>query len=203
MKHDTSNFKTVRGQRFLQLLNEESTFVELERNIIRGFPETEKRQFATDSIHTAQIGIVPYQQSGQLLVKAVMNSDGKAYDTYILFTQAEFPQQNDEEEGEEEEEQQQQQGNPVDFRGADNNDYQVYPISLSQVNVKVRCNCLDFYYRFSTWNYNDGSLFGDKPPSYTRKTNTHPPVNPMHVPGVCKHVLKMVEEISNTGIITR
>lgn len=193
MEHDTKQFQLIRGQRFVQVLSEESTYVDLERNIIRGFPEAEKRQFATDPVHTSQLEIVPYRKSGQLLTKAVMNSDGKAYDTHILFTEADFPQDEEEE----------QEGDVIRFRGADGNEYTVHAIPLPRVNVKVRCNCLDFYYRFSTWNHNDGSLFGKKPPSYTRKTKTHPPVNPMQVPGMCKHIISMMEAINEAGLVSR
>lgn len=61
-------------------------------------------------------------------------------------------------------------------------------------DVKVRCTCEDFRWRFAAYNYSDNSLQGDPPDAYVKKTN-RPPVNPNNTPGVCKHLIKLKEEL--------
>ena len=87
------------------------------------------------------------------------------------------------------------------FRGADNNEYHIQPIPLNGSNVRVRCNCLDFYYRFAAWNAGDNSLQGRPAPPYNPK-GERPPVNPTRVPGVCKHVIKVVDRLKQGRIVT-
>ena len=64
--------------------------------------------------------------------------------------------------------------------------------------VKVRCSCPDFTWRFGPYNYEHRALLGKKYPLYTKKTN-RPPVNPDHIPGLCKHLMSVVQSISAIG----
>jgi len=61
-------------------------------------------------------------------------------------------------------------------------------------DVKVRCTCEDFRWRFAKYNYNDQSLQGDPPEAYAKKTD-RPSVNPHNTPGVCKHLIKLKKEL--------
>lgn len=63
---------------------------------------------------------------------------------------------------------------------------------LEATDVKVVCNCLDFYWRFAMWNFNDGSLLGPKPKPYVKKTN-RAPNNPSKTPGICKHIISTID----------
>ena len=82
----------------------------------------------------------------------------------------------------------------VTIVGSDSRQYYLNKIPLNQVDVKVKCSCLDFYWRFSSFNHKDDSLIGDPPPPYVKRSN-RPPVNPAKVPGVCKHVIKLTTQL--------
>ena len=55
----------------------------------------------------------------------------------------------------------------------------------------VRCSCSDFQFRWAWSNKKHKALFGSVPKKYKRKTTTRPPVNPDHIPGICKHVFQL------------
>lgn len=59
---------------------------------------------------------------------------------------------------------------------------------LEERDVKVSCNCKDFYWRFAYWNAENDTLLGPRPRPYTKLTN-RPPVNPTKTPGICKHII--------------
>lgn len=181
-------FKLVRGQRVLQALEEEVSYTDLEQNTKRFVPPSEKRQHATGPVQISKMQFVPYTGSNTLLVKADVNSNGHHYTSMMMFEgDVEFHEQD--------------QPNNVTFRAADNQQYSITPISLQDHNVKVRCDCLDFRWRFSIWNAEKEGLYGDPPGLYMKKTD-RPSVNPRRVPGLCKHLLKMAQELRRTKIVS-
>jgi hypothetical protein len=185
-KPEQGSYKLLRGQRILNQLNEESSFNGLYREIERGFPDTRARQHATGEVAVANIKYVPAQ--GKLQVDATTRSNMHEYKSSIMFLTVQYEPQGGE--------------NITTFVGPGNAEYHIQPIDLSMSSVKVRCNCLDFFYRFATWNANDSSLLGSKPPLYQRVPgSTRPPVNPARVPGVCKHVIKTVDMLRRSGIV--
>lgn len=188
---DKPKYKIIRGARILQVLDklEEATLIDLEREIERGFPNTTKRQHATDPVQIPQMKLVASPVSTDLIVKAVASSEGKKYDPIIHFLQVEYEDTDT--------------PNNVTFTAVDGDTYNIAPIKLSTCNVKVRCTCLDFYYRFAVWNDNADSLYGKPPPPYQRKTETRPPANPLQVPGLCKHVIKTTQALLDSGIVVR
>jgi len=166
----------------------EASVRDLETNIQRGFPNTTKRQYAVGPVQIPIVKLTPYVPSKSLFIEAQANSNGRRYSPEILFDSVDY-------------EQEETQTN-VTFTGSDNNEYnmtQAVPLTGNQ--VKVRCNCLDFHYRFALQNARDGSLYGPPPPNYQRKTETRPPVNPMKVPGMCKHLLKLVDELQKSKMV--
>lgn len=181
--------KLVRGARILQAINyiEEMTLVDLEKSIVTGFPATTKRQHATDPVQIVQLKLNPYTHTTDLLAEAVANSGGRKYDTKVLFLDVTYEDEDT--------------NNNITFVATDGDNYHIVPISLSTCNVKVRCNCLDFYYRFANWNGRDEALYGNPPPPYRRKTQNRPPVNPDQVPGLCKHVIKTVQSLREAGLV--
>ena len=179
------NFQVIRGQRILNLLNE-TTYAELERNTMTSFPNTKGRQFAVNPIQIVNLELIPHDQSGGLEAKGIANSTGKQYQPQMLFTEVEFQEEDTPEN--------------ITFEGPDGSEFHILPISLSNNNVKVRCTCLDFRWRFAIWNDKDGSLYGPGPGVY-QKTTDRPPVNPRQVPGLCKHLLKLAIELKNSNIV--
>lgn len=185
-KSEQGTYKLLRGQRLLNQLNEESSYNGLYREIERGFPETRARQHATGEVAITNIKYVPAQ--GRLQVNGAARSNMHAYTPSIMFLTVQYePQATDQ---------------TTTFVGPGNAEYHIQPIDLSMSSVKVRCNCLDFFYRFASWNANDSSLLGRKPPMYQRVPGSvRPPVNPARVPGVCKHAIKMVDTLRRSGIV--
>jgi len=80
------------------------------------------------------------------------------------------------------------------FKGSDNAEYFIKRVQPS-TNVKVNCSCLDFHYRFSVWDDKFKALDGQPPPPYIRKTQNRPEVNPMKTPGLCKHIIKIMNDL--------
>jgi len=180
--------RLVRGARILAQLNEDSTANDLENNIQRGFPDTKKRQHATGDVTIQNVQYIPYVGTKFLHVKSTANStSGKQYQQVIQFVRVNFePEDTD--------------ANAT-FTGTNGEGYHVTPIELAGNNVKVRCNCLDFHWRFAAYDYNDNSLVGKPPPPYVRKTTNRPPANPLAVPGLCKHLLKLVRHLEGVGLV--
>lgn len=55
--------------------------------------------------------------------------------------------------------------------------------------VRVRCGCKDFRFRFSWEDKDNKCLYGGRPKKYVKKAGSNrQPVNPMHYPGMCKHI---------------
>lgn len=178
--------KLVRGARLLQWL-EEAPYSDLERGTMNFTPPTKKRQNATGPIQIQKMMIMPYPQDGVIRMRGTAKSDsGNTYSPTIQFENIEY----------------QEEDTPqnITFKGVDNEDYHIIQIDLRSVNARVRCNCLDFYWRFGTWDHRVKSLLGNPPGPYVRKTNTHPPANASQTPGVCKHLLKLVDQLKQSRI---
>jgi len=175
----------MRGARILVQLDEMSTQADLRNNIETSFPTTKKRQHATNEVTIQGVEYIPYVGTKMLHVRSTATSNGHTYNQAIQFLNTTF-------------------GDglySVTIQSRDGQTHQLHPISLTNQNVKVRCNCLDFYYRFAQHNHQDKSIVGRAPIPYQRKTQDHPEVNPDHVPGMCKHLLKVVEKMRNDGIV--
>lgn len=176
----------IRGERIIQQLEEQSSVPQLQSNIERGFPETRKRQHATGEVTISNVQYIPYIGMKMLHVKSMSSSNGNQYNQSMQFLRVEFASSD--------------APDVATFQASDGEDYHVVPLILAGHNVKVKCNCLDFHYRFAHYNSQDKSLVGRPPPLYQRKTN-RPPVNPMRVPGMCKHLLKLVQTLESNGLI--
>lgn len=176
----------IRGERLLQQLEELSTYAQLQQNTQRGFPQTPRQQNA-GTVQIANMKLQPFGPTNDLKAVAEARNEGKTYNPSIMFLQVEF----------EDEDTQQN----VTFTGSDGEEYHIQPINLNGSNVKVACTCLDFYWRFATFNANDNSLDGQPPPPYQKRSETRGPANPQRVPGVCKHIMKTVENLRQTGLV--
>ena len=53
-------------------------------------------------------------------------------------------------------------------------------------------NCPNFYFMFGYWDKKNEVLSGPSQKKYVRKTKTRPEVNPQHLPGMCKHILRVI-----------
>jgi hypothetical protein len=187
----------LRGARVLQQLadqeqkksqiDEVSTVPDLDQNIRTAFPHTKKRQHVVHEVTIANVEYIPYIGMKMLHVRSTSMSNSHAYSQSMQFLRVEFENA--------------ESDTAATFQASDGSDYHIVPVDLTNHNVKVRCNCLDFHFRFANYNSSDKSLVGRPPPPYQRKTQNRPSVNPDQVPGMCKHLLKLVETLQANGVI--
>lgn len=184
------NLKLIRGARLLQWL-EEAPLANLERGTMTFQPPAKPnaRQNAKNGVQVQKMELVPAVNSGNLVVKSLVKSDsGKSYSPTIQFDNVEY--------------QEEDQPNNVTFQGVDGNDYHMTPIKLQTNNAKVNCNCLDFYWRFGKYNAKVNSLLGEPGGAYVKKNPNRQPANPQQTPGVCKHLLRLTDELRRNRIAT-
>jgi hypothetical protein len=68
--------------------------------------------------------------------------------------------------------------------------------------ARVRCNCMDFTHRFAWEDRAVGALFGGPPKAYTSKAkHKRGPVNPQHIPGICKHITAVLRFLERNHYI--
>lgn len=157
----------------------------LRNNVKRDFGND--RETRADKVSVVNYDIVPSIAEKTLLVKArIRGEEGKNYQPQIRFTNAKFSET--------------AQTGFTPIKAVDGTDYFVKTFTAAQTQAKVKCNCLDFYYRFSVWNHAKNSLEGDPPPPYIKKTDSAP-VNPNKVPGSCKHLIKLITFLRTEQIL--
>ena len=140
------------------------------------------RQQTAGRVQVVKIVYIAAPTSNSVGVGATTRSSAKQYETKMFFENVDYLGDGDD------------QANATSFQTPDGQEYFVQPISYTGQDVKVRCSCLDFYYRFSVWNNNDGSLLGDPPDPYVKKTDS-PPINPKRIPGLCKHLIALTDRL--------
>jgi len=183
----------IRGQRIHNQLDkfvlcEQSTFSDLEQNVLNFIPVSAKRQNAIDPVRIVKLELLPFIGTKNLNVIGLASSDGTNYNTSIIFNNVEFSNEN--------------LPDNVTFTAKDGEEYNMNAIHLTAHTCRVRCNCLDFYYRFSYFNAKDKSLIGRAPKPYQKvQGSNRGPVNPKQVPGVCKHLLSLVKALNHAGIV--
>lgn len=138
--------------------------------------------FPNRSDDASKVRIIKKQYSkydnDKLLLKALCGGETSNYDTSILFEGVEFTDPN----------------NPESIT--------VTGISLlpltSNVVVKVKCTCLDYYWTFAWHNASADALLGDPPPPYGNYTGSR---NPTNATGMCKHLFKLKSDIEADGLL--
>lgn len=217
MSNDTKNFKLLRGARIIQQMDEthihhpgcgcdahleEASYGELERNTLNFIPKTKKRQFAMAPLQVQGMEFTPYPNANNLLVEGIVkNNDSETerktgrqavYNPKILFQGVEFHQPENEEEVAD--------PNTLTIEAKNGREFTISPIMLNQINTRVYCNCLDFFWRFSFYAHKQQALLGYDVGTYRKKTN-RPPVNPQQKPALCKHLLQMAVELKNSKVV--
>jgi len=198
-------YQIIRGKRIEDQLNElelfeQSTYTGLEQNILNFAPVSSKRQHAVDPISIISLETLPFIGTKNLNVSAVAKSPpgtnqwtgkpqgGGEYTPSLIFNGVEFENESTEEN--------------ITFTAKDGNEYNMKQIDLNQHTVRVRCNCLDFQFRFSEYNAKDKSLIGRPSRPYRPvQGSTRGPVNPKQVPGVCKHLIAAVKALKHSGMV--
>lgn len=176
----------LRGTRIAQqLITERSTLPQLTNNITGAFPNTRRRQHVVHEVRIISMSYTQFVGMKMLHVKAVCESSNHRYETSVQLLNVEY--------------------NPAEggivVVGVDGKEYVMSPVTLTDHNVKVRCTCLDFFHRFAQYNNTDKSLVGRAPRPYRRVTTDRPSVNPTRVPGACKHILRVFDELESAGLV--
>ena len=178
----------IRGQRIEDQLTETS-LAALNQNTINFQPPSQRRQNVVAPIQIRSMQLIPMRgqrDTGDLKVEAKVQSGPNQYDSTLMFHDVIFEDQD--------------RPDNVSFVGPNKEDVHMVPIQLAHNNAEVRCTCLDFYFTFSKWNQNDKSLYGEPPAPYTPKTD-RAPRNAQHKPGLCKHLLRVMQELKNERVV--
>lgn len=162
----------------------ESSLSDLYMSAVEAFPHTNKRQHAIDPVVVKSVNWIPYLGMKTLLCRGLVESDGQEYNPIIQFKKVRFLEP---------------QPGVVEIK-ADDGSYYIERMFNDINDVNVRCNCPDFRYRFSYYNYVDHSLFGRKHQHYIAN-GIGPPANPAELPGICKHIMKVMQVLNNEGIL--
>lgn len=178
--------KLIRGKRILQQLIQEASYGTLDKNTRTKMPPTDRREHISNKQNVQNITLIPALPSKVLKIEAKIKGETNSYDIVIQFDNVVFEKI--------------ETTKNIEIKGIDNKPYFIKPIALAVNNAKVFCSCLDFKWRFSLWNLRNNSLYGQAPQNYVKKSD-RPPVNPLKVPGVCKHLIKTVETLQESGLI--
>lgn len=165
----------------------ESSLNELKQSATLAFPNTNKRQHAINEIEISSIKITPYVGVKTLYTKALAQNvtNGKEYNSIILFKGLDY----------------QEQKNKKNIEIiADGIHYYFNQLSLEDTQVLLRCDCEDFKNRFHHYNYLDKSLQGPNRKKYIGQGLWE--ANPLHLPGMCKHLMKLVESLRESNFFT-
>jgi hypothetical protein len=169
-------------------LFEDHTIPQLQTSIEQGFPNTKKRQHATGEVRVTNNTYTPFTNQKVLRVEAhTQSNSGEQYNQFIDLRNITYEYSSN--------------SSNVPIEAVDNHEYYVQPIQLNTTNVGVFCTCPDYQMRFAAYNMQNNCHIGPPPARYVRKTENRPEVNPDHVPGMCKHLLKVTDQLRQDGIV--
>jgi hypothetical protein len=161
----------------------ESSVEELYKSTVEAFPNTKKRQFATQPIEISNLYLSPYKGMKTLFMRSLAQNEGREYSPMILFKNVQYDSKS---------------SKSLKLK-TETGSISIDQLSRDQ-DVVLRCNCNDFKWRFNYTDHLDKSLYGRKARKYEAEFNPGSS-NPKKMPGMCKHLIKMVEVLSNSGII--
>ena len=170
-------------------LFEDLTIPQLQQSTQQGFPDTKKRQHATNEVRVDHFKYTPYKGNNILRIETITGSNnGHKHKLLIDLRNVKFEGGDNE--------------RNVTVTSGDGQETSLQPVPLNTTNVGVACDCPDYIMRFAAYNLNNNCHIGPVPPRYVRKTTTRPEANPNHVPGCCKHLLRAIEDLRGYGLIT-
>lgn len=158
----------------------EMTYDELYNNTLSAF-STNKRQHLVGEIRITQMRYIPNQPSSAITIKSTTTGQTHDHNQEILIHGVNY--------------------NTEDGVTIPGYDVTIEPLHTHSNDLQVKCSCSDFYWRFATWNAMNQSLIGDPPPPYVKKSN-RPDVNPNQTPGICKHIMAVVNRMRQDGILS-
>lgn len=165
----------------------ESNLNQLYDSTVRAFPKTTKRQYAIDEIKIVGLSWVPYKGIRTLFIKGLAKNESKGtdYRPMILFKGVNYLES--------------RVSSGVEIIASNGRNYFFEKLDLNN-DVVLRCDCPDFRWRFNFEDYKDRSLYGVVRKKYEAKVNPGSS-NPLELPGMCKHLIKLVHALHNSGIM--
>jgi hypothetical protein len=145
------------------------------------------RSDRASDVRVTNTAFIPYINDNYLEVEAETQSKNVKYITRIVFENVVFRDA--------------EMKDGAKVISPDGTEYFFKPINRKKAHVKVSCTCLDFYWRFAAFNQRDDALASDPPKPYVKKTD-RPPVNPSQVSGVCKHLIRLVDELEKDNVFS-
>lgn len=168
-------------------LFEKQTIPQLQQSVITGFPRTKKRQHDVSSVDVDNITYTPFRYKSTQRLRVNCNTSTDAGNVHKVIIELRNVECNS--------------VDGVSIPSTDNRSLVVAPVALNNTYVGVSCDCPDYIFRFATHNIKNDCHVGPIPPTYIRKTTTKPEANPRKIPGMCKHIMRSVEEIKKVGLI--
>jgi hypothetical protein len=163
----------------------ESTCSELYDSAVLAFPHTTRRQHVTHTIDITGLNVVPFVGVKTLFLRADVINEGRSYRPMILVKGVEYYKQ--------------LMPGVIEITGSDGAQYYLEQPSVMEDDVLLRCGCPDFFWRFNYYDHLDKSLYGRKRKRYEAKLNPGS-ANPLEMPGMCKHLMKMVQTLNESGL---
>lgn len=163
---------------------QESNLNDLYVSTVNAFPNTTKRQHSIDPVDIVEINWTPFMGVNTLFIKALAHSgeSGKEYNTYFLFKNVKY-----------------NESSGIQILDKNGQKYFFDPLSMEN-DVLVRCSCPDFSWRFNYTDHLDRSLYGVKRKKY-EAINDPGSSNPLELPGMCKHLIKLAKTLTEIGVI--
>lgn len=163
----------------------ETSIKDLYKSTIKTFPNTSKRQHATDTIVIEQLQWIPFKGVKTLFIKGLAKNEGKKYECIMLFKNINYKDN----EGKK----------IIKIKTSSGLEQFVEQVDSNKNDVMVRCNCKDFYWRGNYSNHLDKSLFGRKRTKYESKGLFS--VNPSNSPMICKHLIKLTKILKESNFL--
>lgn len=155
------------------------------KSAVDAFPNTTKRQYATNTVKVTKIEWTPYLGMKTLYAKALIQNEGKEYKAQMLFKGVVYHEQMEK---------------GLVRLVVNDQSYLLEQLSSENTQVLVRCSCPDFRYRFNYYDFVDKSLSGTKATKYEGQNLWK--ANPLELPGVCKHLMKFHKALQESNILS-
>ena len=180
---ESEKMQFVRGSRLAKVI--EASYPQLEKGTKQIRQDAEER---ANQASVMKMEIHTFPPNNAIDFRALVKGKTNNYQSIVFFKNVDY--------------QQEDTNANLTFDDAKGDVYHISPINLQQQNCQVRCTCPDFRWTFSVQLQNSDSLYGEGPPLYHKKNPDHEPRNPQNIPGVCKHIMALVDELNQLGVFT-
>jgi hypothetical protein len=166
----------------------ESSLNDLYQSTLDAFPRTTKRQNSIDLVKIVELHWTPFVGVKTLFVKGTVESgeSGKVYEPIILFKGVRYHSEKE-------------NVNWVEIVANNGQNYVIERLNYGHNDILLRCGCGDFKWRFNYYNHLDGSLYGNKRTAY--ESHGGATANPREFPGMCKHLIKLIQSLDHAGLM--